>query len=40
MLWHTVGWREGCEVAMPYRQILPLDTQVTEGSDWVWHMLY
>lgn len=39
MLWHTVGLREGCEVAMPYRQIPPIDTEVTKGPDWARHML-
>lgn len=30
MLLHTLGWREGCEVAMPYRQILPIAMKVTD----------
>lgn len=31
MLWHTVGWREGSEVVVPYRQILPKHMKVTDG---------
>lgn len=30
MLWHTVGWREGSEVVMPYRQILSKHMKVTD----------
>lgn len=30
MLWHTVGWREGSEVVMPYRQIQSKHMKVTD----------
>lgn len=34
MLRHTVGCREGCEVAVPHGQILATETKVIKSSDW------